>query len=211
MKIDFEFSGKFLILICGLPGTGKTTFGYTLKNGLLGFEVIFQNDIRRQLGMKKMPAYGQEKVLRMTDVLVAEYLRNQDVSGVIFESGNRFTFRRQQLYGIAASQKAKVVTVEVICSEKTAKNRIRARKRSKENGLLSDPAGTSTYDRIKALWEDVKNEDFKHLGLDHVSYIKYDTDQNAILRVIINKGAKRFITKLEKLITDDSKKLRGTL
>lgn len=210
MKINFEFSGKFLILICGLPGTGKTKLGHTLKSELAGYEAVFQNDIRRLLGMKKMPAHGQEKVLRITDVLIGEYLRDPKIRGVIFESGNRFTFRRQQLYGIAASCRAKVVTIEVVCSEETSKKRIRTRKNSKEDGLLGDPADIKAYDRIKALWEDVESEDFKHLGLDHVSYVKYDTDKNAVERVIINKGAIHFIKKLEKIITNDSSKLRRT-
>lgn len=201
MKIYFKLSDKFLIVICGLPGTGKTTLGKKLKERLSDFEIIFQNDIRRQSGMKKMPAHGQENVLRIIDVLIGEYLRGLKTKGVIFESGNRFSFRRQQLYGIAASCQARVVTIEVVCSEETAKKRIRARPRSKEGGLLGDPTDAKAYDRIKALWEDVENEDFKHLGLDHVSHIKYDTDKNAVERIRVFVGAGNFIRKLEKIMT----------
>lgn len=200
MKTSFQLSGKFLIVICGLPGVGKTTLGHKLKEKLEKFEVIFQNDIRRQLGMKKMPVRGQEKVLRITDVMIAEYLHDKNVKGVIFESGNRLTARRQQLYGIARSCLARVITVEVVCDGQIAKKRIRQRKLSKQGGLIGDPADTRVYDRIKALWEGVEEEDFKHLGQDHVSFIKYDTGNNSIERVIIDKGALRFISKLEKII-----------
>lgn len=202
MKTNFELSGKFLLVICGLPGVGKTTLGRLLKKKLENFEVVFQNDIRRQLGMKKMPARGQEEVLRITDVMIAEYLRDKNVSGVIFESGNRLTARRQQVYGIARSCLANVITIEVVCSEQTAKSRIRQRKASKQDGLIGDPADPKVYDRIKDLWEDVAREDFKHLGQDHVSYIKYDTDKNAIERVVVCKNVSRFVSRLEKIILE---------
>lgn len=198
--MNFELSNKFLIVICGLPGVGKTTLGHKLKEKLENFEVIFQNDIRRQLGMKKMPARGQEKVLRITDVMIAEYLRDKNVNGVIFESGNRLTARRQQLYGIARSCLARVIAIEVVCSEQTAKSRICQRKASKQDGLIGDPADSKVYDRIKYLWEDVVKEDFKHLGQDHVSFVKYDTGNNSIKRIIVAKGALRFISKIEKII-----------
>ncbi len=187
----------FLIVICGLPGTGKTTLAGKLEDALPGYKAIYQNEIRRKFGIKRMPK-TQEKVLRAADVLIANNLRAG--TGVIFESGNRFSFRRQQLYGIASSCGCKVLVVELICSEKTSKARMRSRSASQSHdGLIGDPAHSEVYDRIKKLWEPVE-VDYKYPGLDHVSYIKRNTDINETERVVMNKGSFGFVKKLDKIM-----------
>lgn len=187
----------FLIVICGLPGTGKTTLAGTLKQGLRKYVVIYQNDIRRSFGMQRMPK-TQEKVLRTADRLIAKHLRAG--RGVIFESGNRFSFRRQQLYGIASSSGCKVATVEVVCSEKTSKARMRVRRASKSrDALIGDPADPAVYDRIKKLWESV-TVDYKYPGVDHVSYLVFNTDTNTVAQIFVSRGMGGFVKKLKTIM-----------
>lgn len=81
---------KYLIIMTGLPGTGKTILAEHLSRSLNYF-YISQNNVRRDLGMKKMPQ-KQDKVLREIDRLAASHLK--DGKGVIIDSVNRHSFRR---------------------------------------------------------------------------------------------------------------------
>lgn len=175
---------RFLILICGLPGTGKTTIAQKLADNLDQYVLVNQNEIRRQMGIKRMPK-TQEAVLRKIDRLTATHLR--DGQGVIFDSVNRHSFRRHQMYGVASGCGHRVITLEVVCSEEIAKNRIR--QRPSGDGLLSDPNDPKVYDRLKALWENVEI-DFKYPGEDHVAYLQFDSDKNELKEIIPRKNMK---------------------
>src|SRR3989344_7516952 len=61
-----------LIMLIGLPGTGKSTLAREISSSL-GYMHLDQNEIRRQQGMKKMPQ-TQEETLRKIDRIVANNL-----------------------------------------------------------------------------------------------------------------------------------------
>lgn len=183
----------FLILICGLPGTGKTTLARILSAGLRGYTLLDQNEIRRKHGMRRMPK-SQDAVLREIDRTAAECLRKN--KGVIFESVNRYSFRRHQIYGIASCCGKRVLVIEVVCGESTAKARMRERESG--DGLLSDPSDPKVYDRLKALWDDVMI-DFRYPGEDHVSYVQFDSESQKFKCVIARERMKRFINFLGRL------------
>ena len=164
-----------LILIAGLPATGKTTAAKKLGRSLEDYILIDQNELRREVGMKKMPQV-QDSILHEIDVSTADYLRRS--KGVIIESGHRYLFRRQQLCGIASSCNASVVLLECICSENESKKRMR--NRSKGDGLISDPRDPGVYDRISGLWEPI-DLDFRYPGVDYfISYLTYNTESSEI-------------------------------
>ena len=189
----------YLIILCGLPATGKSTIAFKLLKALPNYMVVDQNKIRREMGYQRMPknrARNHDKVLRRIDqTIVQNLLANR---GVIVDSVNRFTFRRLQLYGIASGCGVKGLTLETVCPEKIAKSRMV--QRPKSDGLLSDPKYSNVYDRLKKEWESV-SIDHINFGSDHVSYLKYDSHSNQTTRVIEQKGSKRFIGKIEKILT----------
>ena len=186
---------KYLIVLAGLPGTGKTTISKKLLENLGNCIIISQNDIRRKHGIRKMPK-TQEEVLREIDILIREALDKDNI--VIFDSVNRYSFRRHQMYGIASCCRSKVITLECVCSEEEAKKRIR--KRSVGDGLISDPNNPEIYDKLARLWEDI-NIDFKYHGEDHVSYLVYDSEKNQVYKKIINKESRKFINEIKKILT----------
>lgn len=188
---------KFLIVICGLPGTGKTTSAKKLSEQLSGYVLIDQNNVRREHGMKRMPK-TQDAVLRDIDRRTAYYLRKG--KGVIFESGNRYSFRRHQMYGVASSCGARVVTLEIVCSEKMSKKRIKSRVSG--DGLLSDPTDVKVYDRLKKLWEDVMI-DFKYPGEDHVSYVQFNTETEKLIPKVVQKGMRQFLVVIGKILKEN--------
>lgn len=194
MRFKHKSRNSYLILLCGLPGTGKSNVAKRLCRCLKGYVLIDQNAIRRNHGYKKMPKTF-DPILREIDRLTANNLNSG--RGVIFDSVNRRTSRRQQMYGVASCCNARVITLEIICSENIAKTRISAR--PKGDGFLSDPNNTEVYDRLKADSDPVEI-DFLHPGQDHVSYIQFDSERNQLVRKIIRKGTSRFINEIEKAL-----------
>ena len=188
---------KYLILLAGLPCTGKSTVSDKLYHGLKDYDLISQNEIRREYGYKKMPK-NQDFALRETDRRAAKSLNGG--RGVIIDSVNKFTFRRQQVYGVASCCDSRAITLECICSQEEAKKRMRSRPNS--DGLISDPNDPRVYDKLSKEWESI-DEDFKHLGVDHVSHVTYDSSENALEIVRVDKNNKkliRFIDRIEKLL-----------
>lgn len=184
-----------LILIAGLPATGKTTTATKLERDLENYVLLDQNYLRREAGMRKMPK-NQDKILHKIDVMTASYLNNE--KGVIIESGHRYLFRRQQLCGIASSCDTNVLILECICSEEESKKRMRKRPGSDE--LISDPNNTRVYDRISKLWEPI-DLDFKYFGVDYfVSHIIYDTEKLKIDIGNLVKEDKNFIKEIRNIL-----------
>jgi len=189
---------RYLILLCGMPGTGKSAAAKKLLVHLKNFTVINQNEIRRRHGYKKMPKTF-DFVLREIDRIIAIHLNlNQ---GVIFDSVNRRTSRRHQVYGVASCCGAKVITLEIVCPEEIAKRRIS--ERPKGDGLLSDPNDPRVYDKLQADSDPVE-VDFKHPGQEHVSYVQFDSETNKLTKKIVAKGAGGFIDNIRKIL--ESKK-----
>src|SRR3989344_5559291 len=123
---------NYMILIAGLPGTGKQTSAERLIGNLEDYILIDQNELRRKAGMKKMPQ-KQDEINREIDRMSASYLNKGN--GVIILAGHRQVCRRNQLYGVASCCGTNVVILECVCSEVEAKRRMRARPKS--DGFIS--------------------------------------------------------------------------
>ena len=188
------FMNNHLILITGLPGTGKQTSAEKLVENLENYVLIDQNELRRKAGMRKMPQ-KQDDINRKIDRMAASYLNKRN--GVIILAGHRQVCRRNQLYGVASCCGKNVIALECVCSETEAKRRIKARPKS--DGLISKPNEPKVYDRIRDLWEDI-NIDFKYPGQDFVSYITYNTEENKIYKNRVTYGVGKFIDEIEKIL-----------
>tara|TARA_Y100000310_G_scaffold344821_1_gene459763 strand:+ start:3209 stop:3778 length:570 start_codon:yes stop_codon:yes gene_type:complete len=185
----------YLVIVAGLPGTGKQTAAEKIVRSLDNYILIDQNEERRKDGMVKMPI-KQDKVMRRTDIMCAkDLLWNQ---GVVVLAGHRQVVRRSQLYGIASCCGTNAVTLECVCSEEESKRRMKARPPS--DGLLSKPRDPKVYNRIAPLWEDI-SLDFKYPGQDFVSYLRYNSETNNLDVRKLTRGMKGFVDRVEKIIT----------
>ncbi len=189
-----QIYNPLLIVLIGLPGTGKTTIAKNIASSF-NYTHLDQNIVRRQQGMKKMPQ-TQDATLRKIDRIVANHLKER--KGIIVDSVHRYMFRRQQLYGIASGLGANVIVIECICSPEEAKKRMI--QRPKSDGMLSDPNNTKVYDKLAELWEDVMQNDFKYPGSDHVSYITYNTETREIEEKFAPNGYELFMNNIKNIL-----------
>ncbi len=196
---------NFLILMCGLPGTGKTTVTAKLVGRLSNYLLLDQNEIRRKLGYKESPVIiSDDPKLKERDISIANKTVSaalQSGKGVIYDAVNKFSCRRHQLYGIASSCNADVLVLEVVCPEDVSKSRMSARPNS--DGLLSDPNDTRIYDKIKQEWQSIEG-DFQIMIMSHVSHIRYDSHANRLSVIIARKEAEYMIAKIEEILVKGS-------
>jgi predicted kinase len=192
-----EGMGENLIVVAGLPGTGKTTTANKLSS-TLGYVLVDQNEIRRKLGMKNFPTpKEQEPVLREMDRLIAENLLAG--KGVVVESAHTRAFRRHQLYGIASACGAGALTVECVCSEELAKKRMGERGAGDE--LVSDPGDWRVYDKIKDKWEDIEDDFKTGEQQGHVSHLKFDSEKGRVEGV--DERDEEFVGRVREVLLSD--------
>jgi predicted kinase len=142
-----------LILMAGLPGTGKSTLSRALAADL-GGTVLDKDQIRAALFPSSDIEYSTEQDDFCMGIMlkVAGYIFRKDPGRVIFLDGRTFS-RRYQLdratgFAEAISQPWRII--ECICSEETARER-----------LASDPAHLAAnrdfnlYLEVKARFEEI--------------------------------------------------------
>lgn len=186
---------KYVILLSGLPGTGKSTTAEKLSEKMRIY-LISLIGIRRKMGYKK---YSNRKTH-----IAMEQLRNQTKETLL--SGNNivldstFTSRlsREKIYHLSLECDAHVIVIECQCSEKQAKSRIR--KRPKNFGILMEPRNPNVYDKLFKKRENV-DADFQIRFPVHVSYIKYNTEKNEITEIKVNPEIKNIIDKIKVILT----------
>lgn len=191
---------NYLIIMTGLPGTGKTYTARILSNSL-GYALIEQNELRRKAGIKKMPQ-KQDYINRQIDKMVLDLFSTEE-HGIIIDSVHRQVCRRNQLYGIASACEKNVVVLECKCSEEEAKKRMKLRPSGDK--LLSDPCNPKVYDRLLPLWEPIEL-DYKNPGQDFVSHLVYDTEKLALERKKLTKNMAKFANTIENIIIENYKK-----
>jgi hypothetical protein len=143
-----------LILVCGLPGTGKSTVAKHIAKDSRA--VFLSTDVTRKRLLKK-PAYSQEE--------------KEMVYGLLFEKADNFlkasrkvvldgTFYKEELRErarkIAEKNRSTFAIVEVVCSEKIVKYRLEERAKTKS---ISD-ADFRVYKKIRQHFEPIRQEHF---------------------------------------------------
>ncbi len=159
-----------LIVIMGLPGTGKSFLAEELSRSLLENPIYISTDlVRRYLfdfshhqyepfGSK---LYTQEKrdLVYNALYLIVEILLNQKLTLVL--DGTFYSqIKRQPLYRICERLNQKLILIRTVCSEEIIKQRIQERKLSGDN---TSDADFNIYLEIKGRFEII---DHPHLIID---------------------------------------------
>jgi predicted kinase len=144
-----------LILVCGLPGTGKTTVAEAIARKAKAS--ILSTDILRKEAVFR-PSYGDEEKGMVYGMLfsMAEMML-KDSKSVLLDG----TFYKKELRDaareVAAGTRSGFRLVEVVCDESVV--RVRLEKRREAGGSASD-ADFTVYQKIKRIFEPIEENHF---------------------------------------------------
>src|SRR4051812_25660027 len=116
-----------IVIMCGLPGTGKTTLAHGLARHLDG-AVLNKDEIRRALFPPERIEYsaGQDDFCQSVMQQTAQYLLAKEPDLHIFLDGRTFSRSYQRELAIRFAEQARVpwAILECVCPETTALDRI---------------------------------------------------------------------------------------
>jgi len=145
-----------LIIICGLPGSGKTTLAKSLSKQLQAVHV--SSDITRK-SMFQKPSYSEEEKLSVYANMLAEcqelLRQGKDViaDATFYRAGER-----QKFLTLAAEEGTDAFVIMTVLAEDEIRKRLARRKK----GGPSD-ADFSVYFKVKGLFEPLED---RHLVVD---------------------------------------------
>lgn len=159
-----------IIIICGLPGVGKTTLANELSN-LINAVVLSTDKIRKEL--LEYPNYDEDEKRLIYDILllIAKYLHNAGINCILDATFNEQKSRNNIKKRLNLTNKQFKI-IECICPEEEIISRIQNRKKS-----YSD-ANISIYKKIKEMYEPIKE---KHITVDTSQSLK------EIVSEVVNK------------------------
>lgn len=119
---------KRIVVMCGCPGTGKTTIARRIHQVMNSTSVIIHRDSIQELHLGKgnhylldnnvMPAQIDQEVLKQAKKQLREY----DI--IILDAGFREYSKRQQVYKFAQKYRCEVVVIHCICNDEISRQRL---------------------------------------------------------------------------------------
>jgi len=149
-----------LLVLCGLPGTGKTYFSREVTK-LVPFCVFESDRVRKTLVSE--PTYAASEHARVFNVchfLIEEYLSQGQ--NILFDATNLTEKFRLPLREISQRQDARLVMVHITAPRATVRQRLQERELGLHSGEFSD-AGWLIYSRMAPHDQPIEGE---HLSAD---------------------------------------------
>ncbi len=155
-----------IVLVCGLPGVGKTTFSKKLAP-LINAVILSTDKIRKEIIPN--PTYQKEERALIYDVMIllAQYLQQASRNCILDATFNQEDSRNQVKNKLKVSGDQFFI-VECTCPEKIIFSRLKNRKED-----YSD-ADVLVYQKMKKIYQPVKD---KHITVD----TSQDSEYNAKL------------------------------
>jgi predicted kinase len=155
-----------IVMVCGLPGVGKTTFAKKLAP-LINATILSTDKIRKEL--ISSPTYEKDERRLVYDIMIllAKYLHDSGTNCILDATFNREESRIEVKKKLGIQDKDSFV-IECVCPENIIISRLKERKND-----YSD-AGVEVYQKMKKIYESVK---VKHIKIDTTS----DPEENAKL------------------------------
>ncbi|MGQ9677075.1 MAG: AAA family ATPase [Chloroflexota bacterium] len=161
LRLPAETFGRpVLVLISGLPGSGKSYFARRLADRVRA--VVIETDFVRKTIYSKPRYTARESlfVYRVSHYLIKRLLERG--YRVIFDATNLLERKREELYHIAEQAEAKLVIVRVVAPEDVIRQRLESRQLQRSPEDLSE-ATWAVYERMKKTEEPIRRS---HLVVD---------------------------------------------
>ena len=147
-----------IVILAGLPGTGKSTLARALAERL-GGAVLDKDVIRAALFEPGRVAYSQEQDDFVQEVMLrtAAWLLRCDPSMTVLLDGRTFSrrYQRERVIGFCAEIRTEWRMIECVCAERTAVRRL-----EEDAAQGTHPAANRTpqlYHEVRKAWEVIEN------------------------------------------------------
>ena len=144
-----------IVVICGLPGVGKSTLAKDLAP-LLNAVILSSDKIRKELFPNPIYSKREVKIIYDVMILLAKYLYGAGINCIIDATFNKEK-SRTQLKNKLMLPEEELFMVECICPDDTIVSRLKTRKND-----YSD-ADLRIYKRMKKTYEPILED---HLVID---------------------------------------------
>ncbi|MBD3210209.1 AAA family ATPase [Candidatus Micrarchaeota archaeon] len=147
-----------LVIVCGLPGTGKSTLSQLLA-GQLPAEHLNSDTLRKQ--MFKNPDYSEEEKEKVYHEMAvrAESLLSSGKNAILDATFYKRKYRKM-MADVAGAQDAEVYRIECALPEKETRKRLEKRKE------LGKGPSDADYDVYQSLKDEFEPLEGKHLKID---------------------------------------------
>lgn len=179
-------SSPVLVMLSGLPGTGKSHLARILAQRLPAI-IVASDWVRKMIFMP--PTYSAEESAQthhLCHILIQELLRRG--ANVIYDATNLQEEHRQMVYVLADKAEAKLVIVQTVAPEEVVRERLEHRPRRPEEPGYSD-ADWQVYRRMLR-----KLDRDDHFGRNYIVVNTAEDIEPAIrkiMRVIRRTGVRR--------------------
>ncbi len=167
-------------MICGLPGTGKTTIARQIVSKNHSYVVHSLDEVRKDLGFT---AYDEKRnflaFIEFNYRMVASLKKG---SNVIADTNFTTEQLRREIYEIAKYYQFEFMVVECISNDQIAKERIQ--RRGVNYALMPQYTETNVpavFDRLKARWEPI---DVEFLKKNSFGFLRLDTENKQVLKQV---------------------------
>ena len=145
-----------IIIVCGLPGVGKTSLANELAP-LIRAVVLSTDKIRKELISKPTYRIQERKLIYDIMLLLARYLHDAGINCILDATFNTENSRRELKKSLNLISSPQINIVECTCPEHITISRLRSRKND-----YSD-ADISVYKRMRSIYQPIKE---KHIVVD---------------------------------------------
>ncbi len=189
-------SNKYLIIMCGMPGAGKTTVANIIKNyfstsknvAILSrypflYKSLFFNRVNRKRDLEKL----RDESFYYN---ASNKVKNENYDVVIFDGTHHKKCKREKAYEFAKKNKLTKIVLECVCpDEEVLKWRLKNQIEKGSKKLI----GCQVEEIVEKYKQDYENTIYQE-QVDY--YIQYDTIEHNIRLASRQKGENEFIREL---------------